>query len=258
MLIHGPSIGIGAGVTAAVTVAVFLALQGAVEDGGGEDNALVMIPSDADRAMQQQQQQQQQQQRQGETPTTASMLLENGSPILGSTSAPVTLVEFGDYQCHFCNVFFHETEGRILRDYVDTGKVRIIFKDYHIIGPDSVEASHGAHCAGGQGQFWEYHDVLYENWTGENNGWASYGNLEGFASEMPGLNLEEWVQCMQDKPHSAAILASNRDAKALGLSATPSFFVIGPDGEASRVVGAQPYEFFADVFDAKLAGAGLQ
>lgn len=252
MLIHGPSIGIGAGVTAAVTVAVFLALQGAVESGDGEDNALVMIPSDADRVMQQQQPQQ------GETPTAASMLLENGSPILGSTSAPVTLVEFGDYQCHFCNVFFHETEGRILEAYVDTGKVRIIFKDYHIIGPDSVEASHGAHCAGSQGLFWEYHDVLYENWTGENNGWASYENLEGFALEMPGLDLEEWVQCMQDRPHSAAILASNRDAKALGLSATPSFFVIGPDGEASRVVGAQPYEFFADVFDAKLAGAGLQ
>jgi len=255
LLIHGPSIGIGAGITAAVTVAVFLALQGIAEDGGGAaDNALVMIPSDADRVVQQQQQQQQQ----GETPTIASMLLENGSPILGSTSAPVTLVEFGDYQCHFCNVFFHETEGRILEDYVDTGKVRIIFKDYHIIGPDSVEASHGAHCAGGQGLFWEYHDVLYENWTGENNGWASYENLEGFASEMPGLDLGEWVQCMQDRPYSAAILASNRDAKALGLSATPSFFVIGPDGEASRVVGAQPYEFFADVFDAKLAGAGLQ
>ena len=249
MLIHGPSIGIGAGITAAVTVAVFLALQVAAEDGGGEDNVLVMIPSDADRVQQQQQ---------GETPTTASMLLENGSPILGSTSAPVTLVEFGDYQCHFCNVFFHETEGRILEDYVDTGKVRIIFKDYHIIGPDSVEASHGAHCAGGQGLFWEYHDVLYENWTGENNGWASYENLEGFASEMPGLDLGEWMQCMQDRPHSAAILASNRDAKALGLSATPSFFVIGPDGEASRVVGAQPYEFFAGVFDAKLADAGLQ
>ena len=242
------------GVTAAVTVAVFLALQGAVEggSGSGEDNALVMIPSDADRAMQPQQSPQ------GEAPTAASMLLENGSPILGSTSAPVTLVEFGDYQCHFCNVFFHETEGRILEDYVDTGKVRIIFKDYHIIGPDSVEASHGAHCAGSQGLFWEYHDVLYENWTGENNGWASYENLEGFASEIPGLDRGEWAQCMQDRPHSAAILASNRDAKALGLSATPSFFVIGPDGEASRVVGAQPYEFFADVFDAKLAGAGLQ
>lgn len=253
MLIHGPSIGIGAGITAAVTVAVFLALQGATEDGNdGEDNVLVMIPSDADMVVQPQQQQQ------SETPSTASMLLENGSPILGNPSAPVTLVEFGDYQCHFCNVFFHETEGRILEDYVDTGKVRIIFKDYHIIGPDSVEASHGAHCAGGQRMFWEYHDILYENWTGENNGWASYENLEGFATEMTGLDLGEWVQCMQDRPHSAAILASNRDAKALGLSATPSFFVIGPDGQANRVVGAQPYEFFAAMFDAKLAGTGLQ
>ena len=60
----------------------------------------------------------------------------HGSPILGDPDAPVTLVEFGDYQCHFCNVFFHSTEGKILEEYVNTGKVRLIFKDYNIIGPE--------------------------------------------------------------------------------------------------------------------------
>ena len=75
---------------------------------------------------------------------TMNTFLANGSPILGNPDALVTLVEFGDYQCHFCNVFFHSTEDDILKNYVETGKVRMIFKDYNIIGPDSISASHGA------------------------------------------------------------------------------------------------------------------
>ncbi len=113
----------------------------------------------------------------------------NGSPILGGANAPVTLVEFGDYQCHFCNVFFHSTEDEILTNYVETGKVKMIFKDYNIIGSDSVNTSYGAHCANEQGLFWEYHDILYTNWTGENNGWASSENLLKFAEKI-GLDVE--------------------------------------------------------------------
>ena len=108
----------------------------------------------------------------GPQEVTKNTFLENGSPILGNPNAPITLVEFGDYQCHFCNVFFHSTEPEILKNYVETGKVKMIFKDYNIIGPDSISASHGAHCAKDQNLFWEYHDILYSNWTGENNGWA--------------------------------------------------------------------------------------
>ena len=67
----------------------------------------------------------------------------------------------------------------------------MIFKDYNIIGPDSVTASHGAHCANDQKLFWEYHDILYSNWTGENNGWASSENLAKFAQEIK-LDMNEW------------------------------------------------------------------
>ena len=103
---------------------------------------------------------------------TLSVFTANASPFLGDPDAPITLVEFGDYQCFFCNKFFHETEGILLQNYVETGKVKVIFKDFTIIGPDSINAAHGAHCANDQGLFWEYHDILYSNWTGENNGWA--------------------------------------------------------------------------------------
>ena len=83
--------------------------------------------------------------------------------------------------------FFKILKNDIIKNYVETGKVKIIFKDYNIIGPDSINASHGAHCANEQGLFWEYHDILYSNWTGENNGWASQTNLALFAEE---INVE--------------------------------------------------------------------
>jgi len=182
---------------------------------------------------------------------TINTFLDNGSPILGNPNAPITLVEFGDYQCHFCNVFFHTTEDNILKNYVETGKVRMIFKDYNIIGPDSVNASHGAHCANDQGLFWEYHDILYSNWTGENNGWASSKNLERFAQEI-GLDVDIWSECMLNEIHSQTILASNADARSLELTGTPAFFVIGPDGKTTRLFGAQPFETFEKVFENEL------
>ena len=134
---------------------------------------------------------------------------------------------------------------------METGKVKIIFKDYNIIGSDSVNASHGAHCAKDQGMFWEYHDILYSNWTGENNGWASPENLTLFAEEI-NLDMDKWVKCMNEKPHSKTILDSNEDAKKLQLTGTPAFFVINSDGQVSKLFGAQPFEVFKRVFDEKL------
>ena len=134
---------------------------------------------------------------------------------------------------------------------MDTGKVRMIFKDFTIIGQDSVNAAHAARCAGDQGMFWEYHDALYSNWGGENNGWASQQNLAAFAREA-GLDAGEFDGCMQDSRHVDVIRRSNADARLLGLTATPGFFVIGPDGNVTGIVGAQPYDTFAGILDHEL------
>jgi protein-disulfide isomerase len=187
----------------------------------------------------------------GPAKVTMSTFLDNGSSILGNPDASITLVEFGDYQCHFCNVFFHSTEDKILQKYVETGKVKIIFKDFNIIGPDSVNASHGAHCAKDQGLFWEYHDILYSNWTGENNGWASSENLLKFAQEI-NLDIDQWSECMINGDSSQIILSSNEDARSLELTGTPAFFVIGPDGKTTRLFGAQPFETFENIFEVEL------
>ena len=183
---------------------------------------------------------------------TMETFFKNGSPILGNPNAEITIIEFGDYQCHFCNVYFQNTEHKILNEYVMTGKVNVIFKDYTIIGQDSVGAAHAAHCASEQGKFWEYHDILFTNWSGENNGWANNENVLRFANEI-GLDMDAFVECNVDKRYEQKIAASNADAQKLGITGTPAFFVISSDSQqVQTLTGAQPYEVFERVFNSML------
>jgi len=233
MLIHGPSLAIGA-VIASISIMISFLAFNAISD--EPELVIKQVPSDQESFL---------------SNLIPSTLLANGSPILGDPNAPITLIEFGDYQCHFCNVHFHNTEHSLLENYIETGKVKMIFKDFTIIGPDSVNAANGAHCADDQGKFWQYHDILYNNWTGENNGWASSDNLLRFAQEIK-LNIEQWSDCMIDSRHSQIISDSSKDARDLGITGTPAFFVIGPDNNITKIHGAQPYESFERIFNLEL------
>jgi len=232
-LIHPPSLAIGAVIASITIVTVMFGLNGTFNE-----SELSIKPTPEMDSI-------------GPTEITMETFVENGSPVLGNPNASITLVEFGDYQCHYCHVFFESIEGKIMKNYIETGKVKMIFKDYNIIGKDSVKASQGAHCANDQGLFWEYHDILYSNWTGENNGWASGANLANYAQDI-GLEMNQWTDCMSQQKHSKTILDSNEDAKKLQLTGTPAFFVISSDGQVSKLFGAQPFEVFKRVFDEKL------
>jgi len=232
VILHGPSLGVGAGITAVVIVAVFFGMSTF-----GQEKELVLEEAEIPNTTSQE--------------IGLSVFTENGSPYLGDPNAPITLVEFGDYQCFFCNKFFHDTEQKLLENYVDTGKVKIIFKDLTIIGPDSITAAHAAHCADDQGLFWEYHDTLYNNWNGENNGWASSENLVRMAQDV-GLNIDEFTDCMLNEIHTQIISASNADARTLGLTGTPAFFVISPNNQVTKIPGAQPFHVFQKIFDSEL------
>jgi len=232
-LIHPPSLAIGAVIASIAIVAVMFGLNGTFDE-----SELAIKPTPEMDSI-------------GPTEITMETFVENGSPVLGNPNASITLVEFGDYQCHYCHVFFESIEGKIMKNYIETGKVKMIFKDYNIIGKDSVKASQGAHCANDQGLFWEYHDILYSNWTGENNGWASGVNLANYAQDI-GLEMNQWTDCMSQQKHSKTILDSNEDAKKLQLTGTPAFFIISSDGQVSKLFGAQPFEVFERVFDEKL------
>ena len=232
-MIHPPSLAIGAVIASIAIVAVMFGLNGTFDE-----SELAIKPTPEMDSI-------------GPTEITMETFVENGSPVLGNPNASITLVEFGDYQCHYCHVFFESIEGKIMKNYIETGKVKMIFKDYNIIGKDSVKASQGAHCANDQGLFWEYHDILYSNWTGENNGWASGANLANYAQDI-GLEMNQWTDCMAQQKYSKTILTSNEDAKKLQLTGTPAFFVINSDGQVSKLFGAQPYEVFERVFDEQL------
>ena len=111
---------------------------------------------------------------------TTTKLIENGSPILGNPDAAITILEWGDYQCTFCYKFHQNTLDTIYEDFVKTGKVKLVFKDFPLNGPDSSLAAQAAYCAEDQEKYWEYHNELYKNWAGEKTGWITRDSLDRF------------------------------------------------------------------------------
>ena len=180
-----------------------------------------------------------------------SVFTDNASPILGNPNAPITMVEFGDYQCTFCSKFFHETENSIITNYIKTGKVKILFKDYIILGQDSMNAANAAHCANDQKLFWEYHSMLYNNWAGEDTGWADLTHLHEFANTL-GLDMDVFSTCMSDLKWNELVNLSSKDGQKLGVSGTPTFFVIDQNNDVIKIVGAQHYDVFKQIFDSVL------
>jgi len=182
---------------------------------------------------------------------TFSSFTDNSSPILGDSNAPLTLIEFGDYQCTFCNKFFHETIESILTNYVETGKVKILFKDFIVVGQDSMHAANAAHCANDQQMFWQYHSILYNNWAGEGTGWVSSEQLNKFANTL-GLDMDKFSNCVSELKWEKLVNASHDDGVVLGVTATPTFFVIDQNKNVMKITGAQQYDVFKKVFDSSL------
>ena len=171
------------------------------------------------------------------------------SPPLGDPGAPVTIVEFGDYQCHACHAWFHNSKPAIKRDYIDTGVASLVFVDLAFLGRDSPKAAQASHCAGDQGAYWEYHDTLYESQEEEiDGGWAGAERLGAFAFDL-GLDMGPFEACMDSGKHSKRVQFNLAEARKAGATSTPTFFVVGPGGEQQKIVGAQPYSIFQQVID---------
>ncbi len=171
-------------------------------------------------------------------------LLE-GSTILGNPNAKISIVEFGDYQCTFCYKFHKDTMKMIVEQYVVDGEVNFVYKDFPLNGLSSVMASEASYCAQEQGKFWQYHDMIYENWEGENTGWITRVALEKFAENI-GLGMNEFNSCMNDSKYQQKVLNNEEFARKINIDATPSF-IIFDDVTAYRIIGAQPFEKFEQV-----------
>ena len=178
--------------------------------------------------------------------------LENASPILGSANAQITIVEFGDYQCEMCHSWFHNTRGTIIDNYVDTGKVNIIFVDLAFLGSDSPVAAQATHCANEQGKYWEYHSILYYKQEGIDNGWASKSMLKEYANELK-LDSDQFADCIDSGKYDKNVQDSYNDAVKLKVSSTPTFYLFNHQSEAvEKISGAQPLSVFVKTIDSML------
>jgi protein-disulfide isomerase len=175
--------------------------------------------------------------RRPETPKTASVSLDKENTILGAADAPVTVVEFTDYQCPFCKRFVQTTFPLLKRDFIDTGKVRWIVRDLPLgFHPNANKAAQAAHCAGEQGKFWEMRDTLFRN-----NANLGIDQLPGYAREI-GLDNDAFDACLSSDRHQAQIAQDGEEANRIRVTGTPSF-VIGKTAvdtvSGQLVIGAQ-------------------
>jgi protein-disulfide isomerase len=185
---------------------------------------------------------------------TASPLvnLENGSPALGSDSAPVTIVEFGDYQCEACYYWFHNTRASLIDNYIETEKAKLIFVDLPFLGRDSPTAAEATYCAEDQGKYWEYHTILYTFQDGPpDSGWADRDRLNSFAFSLE-MNIDEFNECMDSSKYKKRVKANYDEAVRNGAQSTPTFIIISQDGTIEKFAGAQPYSVFAATIESML------
>ncbi len=179
--------------------------------------------------------------------------IKSHDPIRGNKNAKVVIVEFSDYQCPFCSRWFMQTHPDLQRKYIDTGKVKLVYKDLTLpIHAEADEAANAAHCAGEQGKYWEMHDRIFYN-----QGLLKNKDVfDSFGSAL-GLQMPDFRKCMETNRYQKAIQADVQEANALGITGTPSFIIgreVSPGVvEGKLIVGAQPTALFTSELDALLS-----
>ncbi len=186
---------------------------------------------------------------------TQSLALSiDGAPFKGETKARLTLIEFSDYQCPFCARHVRETLPQIERDYISTGKVKYVVRDFPIesIHPQAFRGHEAAHCAGEQGRYWEMHARLFAN-----QGAMGPNDLVSHARTL-GLNLPVFQQCVESGKYSSGIRKAFAEGQTAGVTGTPTFFLGFTDSDGLKVKavrmirGAQPFSVFKEVIDSLL------
>jgi len=178
-----------------------------------------------------------------------------GAPSKGDAGARLVLVEYSDYQCPFCSRYVRDTLPLIERDYIKTGKIKYVFRDFPLesIHPNALVASEAAACAGEQGKYWEMHDRLFGN-----QGALAAADMAAHARAV-GVNQPNFQQCLAGGRHKEPIRKGMAEAISLGVSGTPTFFIglASPDSSKVKVLrvlkGAGSYVNFKEVLDGALA-----
>ena len=177
--------------------------------------------------------------------------LSQASPVLGDEDADITIVEFGDYQCPNCKKWFLNTKPDIVENYIETGIANLYFVDLAFLGDDSLPASAATYCAEEQGLYWEYHSHLYSNQRRIDSGWANLSSLHTYA-EVLGLDKDVFSSCMESGKYDESVVFNLEEGINNGVKGTPSFIVVGPNGEKKFIEGPQPFVVFESVIESMI------
>ncbi len=200
---------------------------------------------------------QQQQPQAPSAPQTASVDLGH-LPAKGDQNAKVAVVEFADLRCPFCEKFYTDSEPSLLKDYVDTGKVKFSFRHYQFLGPASTLAGNAAECANEQGKFWEFYDYMYKNQPPESDtSMYTVDKLTPIAQSL-GISGDQFKSCLSANKYDKQVSQDLSDGQAAGVSGTPTFIVGKLDSSGKKItngkliVGAVPYATIKSAIDSAL------
>ncbi|MFB5620622.1 MAG: thioredoxin domain-containing protein [Nitrosopumilus sp.] len=188
-------------------------------------------------------------------PSVPVKISADNDPIIGNPDAPITIVEFSDFQCPFCARFHTQTLPLIIEEYIEQGKVKLVFRDFPIqsIHPNALPASVAAECANEQNKFREMHDVLFEKqneWNKLETGDA-LSLFNQYATEIK-LDEEQFDSCLSSGKYIPEIKKDLEDGRDYGVSGTPGFFVGNDEVGYVELKGAQPFDSFKKIIDAQL------
>ncbi len=198
---------------------------------------------------------------------TGTIKIESYDPVMGQTNAPVTVVEAADFQCPFCGAASGDNQTvvqamqqqdpswqpivtNLIKDYVDTGKVKFVFKQFPFLGADSETAAEASFCAQDQGKFWDFYKYTYAHQGQENSGSLSAANLKQFAQTL-GLNTTQFDSCLDSGKYKNQVAQDKQDGINAGVSSTPTWFVGN-----QQILGAVPFSQIQSAINSQLSAAG--
>lgn len=186
------------------------------------------------------------------TPSNETPADVDDDPSLGDDNATVTVIEFTDYQCPFCSRHFTQTFSQIKQEYIDTGKIKYVTRDFPLgFHPHAQKAAEASECADDQGKFWEMHDKLFQ----DQGTWSALPDaiptFKQYAAGL-GLNASDFDACLDNGDKASEVQADLTAGSNAGISGTPGFWVVGPDGTGQKIEGAYPFDSFKAAIDSML------
>ncbi len=182
-------------------------------------------------------------------------LLQGAAGISGKSDAPIVIIEYSDYQCPFCRSWFNGSKSQLDKEYIETGKVQFIYKDFPLsFHPMASVYAEAARCAGDEGKYWEMHDKIFNEQDKFGQGTVSNLTVDDVKkwSQDIGLDATQFNSCLDSGKYTSAVQANFNEGAAVGVSGTPSFVIGKADGTGQLIVGAQPYSVFKSAIDGLL------